>query len=207
MIKELVVKNRSVRRYDNRVKIDGEFLRELVDIARACASAGNLQRIRYATVCTQEGVDAVRSTLSFAAYLKDWDGPAPNEDPTAYIVMLSESEDANVFVDAGIAASSMLLRAVECGYNGCIFRSINKEKLLGALGVEGLSVLLVISLGVASESVELADTVGADIKYYRENDVHIVPKRSLGKGVRVPDGVRVIGISRISEILPYLIEK
>ena len=179
MIKELVVKNRSVRRYDNSVKLDRELLSELVDIGRLCASAGNLQRIRFATVCEEENVRAVRELLGFAAYLKDWDGPAPNEDPTAYIVMLSESEDANVFVDAGIAASSMLLRAVECGYNGCIFRSINKEKLLGALGVEGLSVLLVISLGVASESVKLVDTVGEDIKYYRDNDVHLVPKRPL----------------------------
>ncbi len=35
----------------------------------------------------------------------------------------------------------------------------------------------------------------------------LVPKRSLTKGYRVPEGVRVIGISRIAEILPYLIEK
>ena len=35
----------------------------------------------------------------------------------------------------------------------------------------------------------------------------VVPKRSLIKGIRVPAGVTLVGISRIAEILPYLMAK
>ena len=180
MIKELVIKNRSVRRYDNSVKLSRELLSELVDIGRLCASAGNLQRIRFATVCEEQNVRAVRELLGFAAYLKDWDGPTETENPSAYVVMLSEADDANLFVDIGIAGGAMLLGAVERGYNGCMFRSFDKEKLSLLLGIDGLTPRLVISLGKAAERVEITEALDDDIKYYRRSDdVHVVPKRPL----------------------------
>ncbi len=35
----------------------------------------------------------------------------------------------------------------------------------------------------------------------------VIPKRSLTKGIRVPEGVKLVGISRVAEIIPYLIAK
>ena len=35
----------------------------------------------------------------------------------------------------------------------------------------------------------------------------VVPKRSLSRGLRAPDGVNLVGISRVAEILPYLMKK
>ena len=180
MIRELVNKNRSIRRYDNSVKLDGKFLSELVDLGRICPNTGNRQRIRYATVCSEKALGAVREILGFAAYLKDWDGPTAEENPAAYIVLLSEDEDVNLFIDLGIAAQAILLGAVEAGYGGCIFRSFDKDKLSEILGVDGLAPRLVISLGVPAERVELCEVENGDIRYYRNADgVHFVPKRSL----------------------------
>ena len=180
MIKELVIKNRSVRRYDNAKKLDSALLAELVDTARVCASAGHRQRIRYAIITLDAELQRVRELLGFAAYLKGWGGPDASENPTGYIVMLSEEEDSNLYIDIGLAASAITLRAAELGLGGCIFRSFNREKLSSYLATDKYEPRLVISLGVPSERVELSSVVDGDIKYYRrEDDVHVVPKLSL----------------------------
>ena len=179
MIKELALKNRSVRRYRSDVRMDSTVLRELVDIARICPNAGNLQRIRFATVTDEENTARVREALRFAAYLKGWDGPSANENPAAYVILLSEDEDVNLFIDLGIAAEAVLLGAVEMGYNGCLFRSFDAQRISEILGVDSLKPRLVISLGASAECVELCGVENGDIKYYRRGDIHVVPKRNL----------------------------
>ncbi len=59
-IKELVAKNRSYRRFHEDVPVEYETLRELVDLARMSASAGNLQPLRYVLSC-----DTKRNALIF----------------------------------------------------------------------------------------------------------------------------------------------
>ncbi len=68
MIEELVVKNRSVRRYDNSKKLDKELLLRLVDSARLCANAGNRQRIRYAIVTEEQTLEKIREALDNGNY-------------------------------------------------------------------------------------------------------------------------------------------
>ena len=180
MIEEFVVKNRSVRRYDNSKKLDKELLYRLVDSARLCASAGNRQRIRYAIVSEDGSVSEIRKNLGFAAYLKDWGGPENSENPAAYIVMLSEDEDYNLYIDMGIAASTMLLLGCEMGIGGCIFRSFDKDKITEIIGGGQYLPRLVISLGVPNERFEISNVENGDVKYYRKKDgTHVVPKLSL----------------------------
>lgn len=180
MIEELVVKNRSVRRYDNSKKLDRELLLRIVDSARLCANAGNRQRIRYALVTGEDTLEKIRECLGFAAYLKDWGGPVASENPTGYIVMLTEEEDFNLYIDIGIASSTMLLLGCELGIGGCIFRSFNKDKIAEILGTEKYMPRLVISFGVPAERFELSEVQNDDIKYFRRQDgTHVVPKLSL----------------------------
>jgi len=47
MIRDLVLKNRSYRRFHEDAEVDSQTLRELVDLARLSASAGNKQPLRY----------------------------------------------------------------------------------------------------------------------------------------------------------------
>ena len=60
MIKDLISKNRSYRRFHEEVAIDGETLRGLVDLARHSASAGNMQPLRYVLSC-----DPAKNALVF----------------------------------------------------------------------------------------------------------------------------------------------
>jgi nitroreductase len=62
MIKDLIVKNRSYRRFDQEVAIERETLRELVDLARLSASAANLQPLRYILSCDQKECTDISTT-------------------------------------------------------------------------------------------------------------------------------------------------
>ena len=88
MIKELVKKNRSYRRFYQEKKLTRQQLMELVETARLTPSAANRQPFKYRIVCDEEENEKVFRLLGFAGYLKDWDGPSEGEKPTGYIVIM-----------------------------------------------------------------------------------------------------------------------
>ena len=184
MIKNLIKKNRSYRRFHQNHRVDVETLRELVDLARLSGSAANLQPLRYILACDPQINEQIFACLGWAAYLKNWPGPKEGEQPPAYIIILSDTAKANDYVgyDCGIAGQSILLGAVEKGLAGCMLGSINRKKLKDILNIETeLKILLVIALGEPKEEVVI-ETVGHDnnIRYWRDDqEIHHVPKRKL----------------------------
>jgi nitroreductase len=184
-MKELVLKNRSCRRFYQDVSIELETLKELVDLARLSASGGNLQPLKYILSCDPEKNALIFPNLGWAAYLKDWPGPSEGERPSGYIIILGDKEIRRSFgCDHGIATQSILLGATAAGLGGCIIASIRKEGLRQALSIpDRYEILLVLALGKPKERVEI-EAVGpdGDIKYWRDNEgTHHVPKRSLNK--------------------------
>lgn len=181
MLKDLILKNRSYRRFHQAPRIALETLRELVDLARLSPSAGNLQPLKYILSADPKRNDLIFPHLGWAGYLTDWPGPAEGERPTAYIVMLGDTQlSSGVHCDHGIAAQSILLGAVEKGLGGCVIGSIKREELSQVLAIPArYSVLLVLALGNPKETVAL-ETATGDIKYWRDDQgTHHVPKRPL----------------------------
>ncbi|MGB9745395.1 MAG: nitroreductase family protein [Bacteroidales bacterium] len=182
-LRDLVLKNRSYRRFDESYAISREELVSFVDLARHSASARNAQPLKYILSWTSERNALIFPCLAWAAYLKNWKGPAEGERPSAYIVMLGDMEISNqYFCDHGIAAQSILLGATEKGYGGCIIGSVNKELLYKNLGIpKRYEILQVIALGKPAEKVVIEPMPSdGDYKYWRdEQNVHHVPKRSL----------------------------
>ena len=183
MIRDLVLENRSRRRFDQEAAVKVETLRELVDLARLSASGGNLQPLKYVLSCDPAMNARVFETLAWAGYLKDWPGPEEGERPAAYIIILGDKTISQSFgCDHGIAAQSILLGATERGLAGCMIGSIQKAELRQAIAIPaGCEILLVIALGQPKETVVLEE-VGptGDIRYWRDAQaIHHVPKRSL----------------------------
>jgi nitroreductase len=181
--KEIVLKNRSYRRFDAGHALDRETLLELVDCARQVPSGGNLQALRYVVSCAPEMNAGIYDTLGWAAYLPDWPGPEPAERPTGYVVIVTPEPVADITrVDLGIAAQTIALAAAARGLGGCMFANIRHARLKKLLSLpEDQAILLVIALGKPVEQVVL-EGVGGDgsIRYYRSGDgSHHVPKRSL----------------------------
>lgn len=182
-IRELVLKNRSYRRFQNPYPVSRELLSALVDLARLSPSGRNTQSLKYILSAEAEQNALIFPTLSWAGYLTDWGGPAENERPTAYIVMLNDTSlSSNYFWDHGIAAQSILLGAAELQLGGCMIASVNRDKLREALAIDQkYDIIQVIALGKPIEKVVL-EPIGADgnYKYWRDAEgVHHVPKRPL----------------------------
>ena len=183
MIRDLIQKNRSYRRFYQDFAIETGTLRELVDLARLSASAANMQPLKYILSCDPQKNGLIFPHLAWAGYLKDWPGPSEGERPSAYIIILEDTEiSRSIGCDHGIAAQSILLGATEKGFGGCMIASIQREKLREVLKIPSRhEILLVLALGKPKETVVI-ETVGPDgnIKYWRDSeDKHHVPKRSL----------------------------
>lgn len=183
MIKDLVRKNRSYRRFHQEVAIELETLRELVDLARLSASALNLQPLKYMLSCEPKKNALIFQHLAWAGYLKDWPGPDEGERPSAYIIILGDTELSRHFgCDHGIAAQSILLGAIDRGLGGCMLASVKRQELSKALGIPSrYEILLVLALGKPKETVVM-ETIGptGDVKYWHDSEgVHHVPKRTL----------------------------
>ena len=183
MYKDLVLKNRSYRRFYEHEKIDLSTLTELIDLARCSPSAQNKQPLKYIISNSEENNNLIFPTLSWAGYLKDWDGPSEGEKPSAYIIILVDKKVSPTFsCDHGIAAQTILLGATEKGFGGCMMGAIQRDKLQAAIEIEEhYEILLVIALGKPKETIVLEEINNeGDIRYYRDSDdVHHVPKRKL----------------------------
>jgi nitroreductase len=182
-LRDLVLTNRSYRRFHQDEAIDLEVLRELVDLARLSASGANKQPLKYVLSSDPDTNALIFPHLGWAGYLEDWSGPAEGERPSAYVVILGDTEIRRSFgCDHGIAAQSILLGATERGLGGCMIGSVKKRGLRDALEIPSrYEILLVIALGKPKETVAI-ETVGpdGDIEYWRDDEgVHHVPKRPL----------------------------
>jgi len=183
MLADLVLKNRSFRRFYQKHGVDLETLKDLVNLARLSASGGNVQPLKYILSCNPQKNALIFPHLTWAAFLKNWPGPNDGERPSAYIIILGDREISQSFgCDQGIAAQTILLAAAERGLGGCIIGTIQRENLRTVLEIPPrFDILLVLALGKPKERVmiERVDASG-NTKYWRDNEgVHHVPKRSL----------------------------
>ena len=192
--KELVAKNRSYRRFDQSKAISRDQLKEWVDIARLVPCSVNAQPLKYLLINEPELNAQVFAQISFAAFLKDWGGPAEGQRPAAYILILGDTKIRQKFdTDTGIAAQTILLAAANDGYGGVMMGAINRDKLRELFGIPAhLELVLLLALGKPAEKVVVDElSEGQDTRYFRdEADVHHVPKRKLDEVLIWPEDLR-----------------
>lgn len=185
-MQELVLKNRSYRRFDESFEVPEETVRGLVSLCRTVPSTANSQAIRFLPVLSPEGRRALFPHLGWAAALPDWPGPKEGERPTAYVLLLCDKAIAAAKpIDMGICGQTLLLGATELGLGGCMLMNIQKESIEEALGIdaEQYALGMVIALGKPRETVVLTSLPeDGDVRYYRDQEgTHYVPKRSLSQ--------------------------
>ena len=186
MLKDLVLKNRSYRGFDESVRISRETLEGFVDCARLCPSSVNKQPLKYFLTWEPEEVEKVQGLTKWARALPEMVLPHPGKRPTGFVVICQDKgidENLNRYQkDVGIVAQTMLLAAVEQGLGGCMIGNFQAGEVMEVLGLpEEIRPLLIVAFGKPAEEIHLVDVPeDGNTNYYRdENDVHYVPKRTL----------------------------
>ena len=176
----LLAKNRSHRAYDASFKVREEQLLQIIEVNRLTPSARNQQVLRFRPVLGEEAAELVKM-VRLGGALPEMHFPPEGKEPNAFIVICSAKEGRYVDIDTGIAAQSMLLRAVELGLNGICIAAFDRVEVSRLLHLP-CEPLLILAIGRGAESIELAE-IGAEGShdYYRRGEKHIVPK------VRVED--------------------
>ncbi len=182
-VRDLILKNRSYRRFRQHEPVPMEVLRELVDLARIAQSPWNQQAAKFLLCNRPEKNAEIFGLLSWAARMPDWPGPAEGERPSAYIVIVGDRDISKVFPsDHVVAGTAILLGAVELGFGGCLVGAFSKKKMSKILELsDRYEPLLAVALGRPNETIVL-DRVGRDgntAYWHDEKGIHHVPKRSL----------------------------
>ncbi len=180
-IKDLLESNRSFRRFKQTPVLNDQALRDLVNSARLSPSARNAQVLRFILVSSKQACDDLFINTAWAGALKNWPGPAINERPTSYILILTPKNPSQFeLMDVGIAAQSILLSAVANGFGGCILGSVKRKAVRELFNIdENYEISIAIALGTPGEKIVIED-IKEDINYYRDDaSVHHVPKRKL----------------------------
>lgn len=179
-IDTLFEKNRSYRGYNQEFVVKRDMLERIVAVNAKIASAKNQQVLRFKLVTKETGAEIITQNMKLGGLLPELHLPFPGTEPEAFIVICSTREpDRWVNMDIGIAAQSMLLKAVEMGLGGICIGAFNAAAVTEAFALP-CPPQLVLAIGKPAEQIELVSVRdGADLKYYRENGIHYVPKIAL----------------------------
>lgn len=182
MIQDLLIKNRSTRRFKPNPRPSLSQLEVWVGNLRYTASGRNAQAIKYMLITDEDDCHQLCSLLAWAGYLKDWAGPEREEEPTAYAIQLLDLNlSQTAHFDDGLQAQALTLQAMEQGFASCILTAINRKQVQTNFNIgEDMEILSVIALGTSAERIIIEDITAEkpSIQYYRdENSQHHVPKR------------------------------
>lgn len=176
----LLLKNRSHRGFDTSYKVHMRQLEAIVSVNTKVPSGRNSQTLRFKLVDAGSGGEAIGRQLHLGGALPELHLPAAGTEPQAFVVVCSTApESAIVDIDLGISLQSMALKAVELGLNALIIRAFDHEAVRSVLGLP-LEPVMLLAVGKGIEKIELVEvSKDADLRYYREDGVHYVPKVKL----------------------------
>ena len=172
----LLTRNRSCRGYDVSFIVRDDQLRSIIEVNTLTPSARNGQVLRFRPVNHTEAAKLLPH-IKLGSALRELHLPLPGTEPNAFIVICTAADDNKfVYVDLGISAQSMLLRATEMGLAGICIGAFDKEAVKKELSLN-LEPLMIIAIGRSCEEIRLVEIKeGESQTYYRKDGIHYVPK-------------------------------
>ncbi len=179
---EVIYERRTIRRF-KQDSIPLDTLKKLIDFARVAPPATNVQCLEYIIVNNPEKTEKMFPLVRWASSLpKEQRDPEPGREPTAYIIVLVNTNIKKSYYeyDIGAAVENILLGAVNYGIGSCWMGSINAKKIRTLFEIpDYYEITHVISLGYPDEK-SFMESYKDSYKYWKdEKGVMHVPKRNL----------------------------
>lgn len=182
MLKDLLQKNRSVRRFHQDQAIAKEVLVGLVELVRYLPSRANAQPLKYVLSNDPASNAAIFGTLGWFSS-GGISGAPEGERPSAYIVIVLDRQVwRDALGDSAIAAHALLLGATELGFGGSIVATVERSRLAEILKLSPqFEIQVVVALGKPKETVRIApvDSSGSTVRFQDAAGQSVVPKRSV----------------------------
>ena len=179
---ELIYKRRTIRRF-KQDPISLDILKKLVDYARVAPMATNIQGLEFIIVEDIETRKKLFPMVRWASLLpKNQQTPEAGREPTAYIIVLVNTQIKSSYVDydIGAAVENILLGAISFGIGSCWMANINVKKIRELLEIPDFyDIKHVISLGYPDED-PVIESYKDSFKYWKDDEGRMhVPKRAL----------------------------
>ena len=178
-ITELIEKRRTIRKFSQK-SVDGKLLEKYIELASIAPSGANLQPLKYIAVSSSEYAEKLFPLVKWAGYLAPDYNPKEGERPTAYIIVLGDSNirENGYDMDVGAAVEHIILAALEDGIGSCWMGSVDRPEVAKLFEVpEELKISCVIAMGYPAEEPRKTEVKDGNIKYYLEGNTLCVPKR------------------------------
>jgi len=181
-LEEIIYKRRTIRRF-KQDPVPLELLKKLIDYARIAPMARNIQALEFVIVHNAEIREKLFPLVNWANSLpEEQRTPEKGRKPTAYIIVLVNTNIKNAYVDfdVGAAVENILLGAVNFGFGCCWMGSINAKKIGKLLDIpDYYKIKHVISLGYPDEE-SIMEAYIDSFNYWKDNEGKMhVPKRAL----------------------------
>jgi len=181
-IEEAIYKRRTIRRY-KQDPIPSDILRKLIDYARVAPAGSNIQSLEYIIVESNKLRQKLFPLVRWASSLpKEKRTPESGREPTAYIVVLVNTDIKQSYLDfdVGAAVENILLGAISYGIGSCWMGSIEGSKIKTLLEIpDNYEIKHVISLGYPDE-ISVMEPFEGSFKYWKDEQGNMhVPKRAL----------------------------
>lgn len=166
---ECILGRRSCRRF-RQDPVSRADLDRMIDAGRYAPTGYNSQAIRFAIICSPQ---KVCEAFAYTGWLTG--RPPEGQQPTAYIVVLSDTRIGADATGAHCATYAVMLAAHALGYGSCWHGCEGNDKVKEFLGLpEYIKPHIVISLGRPDETFQVHDP-SSDWKVRKEADgtVHL----------------------------------
>ena len=177
-LNSLVLKNRSYRAYDASNIVSKDKLLDILSVCNKIPSARNAQVLRYRLVTADES-NKVLANIRLGGGLPELKLPLPGTEPNAYLIICAIEEGKWTDMDLGIAAQTILLKAVEKGLGGICIGAFDKKAIIEQFRLP-YEPKLILAIGKPAEKIQLKNISSTESHaYYRKDDIHYVPKIKL----------------------------